>query len=62
MARAGGYVGPVGRDYIGINKDNQNIASALTLSAGTVKVHMHNILKKTGHANRAELAADFWER
>jgi len=25
-------------------------------------VHMHNILKKTGHANRAELAADFWER
>ena len=43
-------------------KDNQNIASALTLSAGTVKVHMHNILKKTGHANRAELAADFWER
>ena len=43
-------------------KDNQNIASTLTLSAGTVKVHMHNILKKTGHANRAELAADFWER
>ena len=45
-----------------MRKDNQNIASALTLSAGTVKVHMHNILKKTGHANRAELAADFWER
>lgn len=45
-----------------MGKDNQNIASALTLSAGTVKVHMHNILKKTGHANRAELAADFWER
>lgn len=40
----------------------QQLASALTLSAGTVKVHMHNILKKTGHANRAELAADFWER
>ena len=45
-----------------MGKDNQNIASTLTLSAGTVKVHMHNILKKTGHANRAELAADFWER
>ncbi len=44
-----------------MGKDNQNIASALTLSAGTVKVHMHNILKKTGHANRAELAADFWD-
>lgn len=45
-----------------MGKDNQNIASELTLTAGTVKVHMHNILKKTGHANRTELAADFWER
>ncbi|MEY8460595.1 helix-turn-helix transcriptional regulator [Eggerthellaceae bacterium 24-137] len=45
-----------------MGKDNQNIASELTLTAGTVKVHMHNILKKTGHGNRAELAADFWER
>jgi Response regulator containing a CheY-like receiver domain and an HTH DNA-binding domain len=42
--------------------DNQNIASSLTLTAGTVKVHMHNILKKTGRANRAELADDFWQR
>lgn len=45
-----------------MGKDNQNIASALSLTAGTVKVHVHNILKKTGHANRSELAADFWER
>ena len=45
-----------------MGKDNQNIASELTLTTGTVKVHMHNILKKTGHANRTELAADFWER
>ena len=43
-------------------KDNQNIASSLQLALGTVKAHVHNILKKTGHANRAELAADFWER
>lgn len=45
-----------------MGKDNQNIASALSLTAGTVKVHMHNILKKTGHANRTELAEDFWAR
>ncbi len=43
-------------------KDNQNIASTLQLALGTVKAHVHNILKKTGHANRTELAADFWER
>lgn len=42
--------------------DNQNIASELTLTAGTVKVHMHNILKKTGMGNRGELADDFWRR
>lgn len=45
-----------------MGKDNQNVASALSLTAGTVKVHMHNILKKTGHANRTELAEDFWSR
>ena len=45
-----------------MGKDNQNIASTLSLTAGTVKVHMHNILKKTGHGNRTELAEDFWEK
>lgn len=48
--------------YALMGKDNQNIASALSLTAGTVKVHMHNILKKTGHSNRNNLAADLWER
>ncbi len=47
--------------YALMGLDNQNIASTLSLTAGTVKVHMHNILKKTGHANRTELAQHFWE-
>ena len=42
-------------------KDNQNIASALQLALGTVKAHVHNILKKTGHATRQELTQDFWK-
>ena len=42
-------------------KDNQNIASALTLSLGTVKAHVHNILKKTDHASRQDLTRDFWK-
>lgn len=45
-----------------MGKDNQNVASELSLTAGTVKVHVHNILKKTGHGNRAALAEDFWSR
>lgn len=48
--------------YALMGKDNQNIASTLSLTAGTVKVHVHNILKKTGQANRAALAEDFWSR
>ncbi len=40
-------------------KDNQNIAGELSLAASTVKVHVHNILKKTGQANRQELMRDF---
>lgn len=43
-------------------KDNQNIASELSLSVSTVKVHMSNIFKKTGCANRKELAQEFWRR
>lgn len=42
-------------------KDNQNIASSFQLSPSTVKVHIHNILKKTGCANRTELLQDFWK-
>lgn len=42
--------------------DNQNIASALNLSPSTVKVHVHNILKKTGLENRRQVIQDFWKR
>ena len=44
-----------------MGKDNQNIASSMSLSPSTVKVHVHNILQKTGHANRQELVQDFWK-
>ena len=42
-------------------KDNQNIASELQLALGTVKAHVHNILKKTDHASRQDLTRDFWK-
>ena len=42
-------------------KNNQNIASSLQLSPSTVKVHVHNILKKTELKNRQELTQDFWK-
>lgn len=42
-------------------KDNQNIASELQLALGTVKAHVHNILKKTEHPSRQELTRDFWK-
>ena len=41
-------------------KDNQNIASSLQLALGTVKAHVHNILKKTGVSTRQELTQLFW--
>lgn len=44
-----------------IGKDNQNIANEMHLSLSTVKVHVHNILKKTGMPNRAELTRNFWK-
>lgn len=43
-----------------MGKDNQNIASALSLSLSTVKVHVHNILKKAGQNDRKALVQDFW--
>ena len=42
-------------------KDNQNIASSLQLALGTVKAHVHNILKKTGASTRQELIQSFWK-
>ncbi len=44
-----------------LGRDNQNIATSLHLAVGTVKVHMHNILQKTGQQNRQELIRDFWK-
>lgn len=48
-------------DCILRDMDNQNIASSMSLAPSTVKVHVHNILQKTGHANRQELIQDFWK-
>ncbi|MGI6045606.1 MAG: helix-turn-helix domain-containing protein [Eggerthellaceae bacterium] len=45
-----------------MGKDNQNIATELCLSPSTVKVHIHNILKKTGQENRKALIQDFWSK
>ena len=44
-----------------LEKDNRNIATEFTLTMGTVKVHVHNILRKTNMANRQELIQDFWK-
>lgn len=43
-----------------MGKDNQNIASDLNLALSTVKVHVHNILKKTDQVDRHALVQDFW--
>ena len=44
-----------------LGKDNQNIASEMSLALSTVKVHVRNILKKTGDASRQELIRNFWK-
>ena len=41
-------------------KDNRTIAGELFLSEGTIKSHVHNIMKKTGTSNREELKKSFW--
>ena len=41
-------------------KDNRTIANDLFLSEGTVKTHVHNIMKKTGTSSRDELRQSFW--
>ncbi|MCD8317255.1 MAG: LuxR C-terminal-related transcriptional regulator [Eggerthellaceae bacterium] len=40
--------------------DNQNIASNLQLSIGTIKTHTHHIFEKTDTTNRLELVEKFW--
>lgn len=42
-----------------LGKDNQRIASDMSLALSTVKVHVHNILHKTGQSNRQDLMRDF---
>ena len=32
-----------------------------TFGMGTVKAHVHNILKKADHASRQDLTRDFWK-
>ncbi|MEG1518002.1 MAG: helix-turn-helix transcriptional regulator [Raoultibacter sp.] len=44
-----------------LGKDNQNIASELQLALGTIKAHVHNILKKTDQATRQDLMRVFWQ-
>lgn len=41
-------------------KDNQNIASTLSIALSTVKVYVHRLLQKTGCENRQALVQDFW--
>jgi DNA-binding CsgD family transcriptional regulator len=43
-----------------LDYDNQNIASTYQIALGTVKAHVHNILKKTGSSTRQELKQKFW--
>lgn len=41
-------------------KDNRSIATELILSEGTIKTHVHNIMRKTETKNREELRRSFW--
>ena len=43
-----------------LGKNNQEIAEELFLALGTVKTHVHNIMVKTGCADRASLTKAFW--
>lgn len=47
--------------YVLLGNDNQNIASSMHLALSTVKVHVHNILQKTGQPDRQALSQDFWK-
>ncbi len=41
-------------------RSNREIASELTLAEGTIKTHLHNIMRKCAVANRDELRQSFW--
>lgn len=40
--------------------DNQNIANELGIAPSTVKVHVHNVMRKCGVENRSDLRHAFW--
>lgn len=42
-------------------KNNRSIAQELYLSEGTVKTHVHNIMRKTHTGSRDELKKSFWQ-
>ena len=44
-----------------MKKTNQEIADELVLAVGTIKSHVHNLVKKTGTKNREDLIVDFWQ-
>ncbi len=44
-----------------MKKSNREIADELVLAVGTIKSHVHNLVKKTGVSNREELIVDFWQ-
>ena len=41
-------------------KNNRDIGGALFVTEGTVKTHLHNLMKKTGTQTRDELRQAFW--
>lgn len=47
--------------YLAAGMSNEQIAAALVVTVGTVKDHVHRILRKTGLASRAAVAAA-WHR
>ena len=51
------------REILGLamqGKSNREIANELILAEGTIKTHLHNIMKKCKQANREDLRRDFW--
>ena len=44
-----------------MKKTNQEIADELVLAVGTIKSHVHNLVKQTGTKNREDLIVDFWQ-
>ncbi len=51
------------REVLGLvveGRTNQQMADALVVSVGTVKTHVHNIVRKCDAENRADLKELFW--